>query len=202
MIVFNSPECLITYDVLTYAVGVNEDHLMEGNMTPPTTRPVAVVMGVAGSGKTEIGTRLARRLGIEFVDGDDLHPAANVAKMSAGHALNDDDRRPWLETIGGWLADHRAPGGIAACSALKRSYRDLLRSAVPGLPFIHLTGNRDLMVERVGNRTGHYMPASLVDSQFATLEPLGEDEAGLTLDVDTTIEALVSSAQAWLTAHR
>lgn len=201
MIVFICPKFLLTYDVLAYAVGVNEDRLMEENMTSPTARPVAVIMGVAGSGKTEIGTRLARRLGLEFIDGDDLHPAVNVAKMSAGRPLDDDDRRPWLKTIGGWLADHRLSGGIATCSALKRSYRDLLRAAVPELPFIHLAGSRDLMVARVSNRTGHYMPASLVDSQFETLEPLDEDENGLTLDVDTTIEALVDAAQAWLTAH-
>ncbi len=140
-----------------------------------------VVMGVAGSGKTTVGRGLADALGVPFVDGDDLHPPANIAKMARGAPLDDDDRRPWLEAVGAWLAER--PAGVVACSALKRSYRDLLRTAAPGAVFLHLSADRDAIVERVADRPGHFMPASLVDSQFADLEPLGGDEAGATIDV-------------------
>lgn len=170
-------------------------------MTDPTSPPIAVIMGVAGSGKTVVGSRLASRLKVPFIDGDDLHPQANIDKMSAGHPLDDKDREPWLITIGQWLHDHRETGAVATCSALKRSYRDLLRHACPGVPFIHLTGSRDLIVARVSGREGHFMPASLVDSQFETLEPLGPDEPGTTLDVAAPVSELVGRAASWLTGH-
>lgn len=170
-------------------------------MTEPTTPPIAIIMGVAGSGKTAVGGRLAERLGVPYVDGDDLHPQANIDKMSAGHPLDDDDRRPWLITIGECLHDHRETGAVATCSALRRSYRDLLRRSCPGVPFIHLAGSRDLIVERVSGREGHFMPASLVDSQFDTLEPLEPDEPGITVEVTATVDEIVDRTVAWLAGH-
>lgn len=167
-------------------------------MTPQDAPVVAVVMGVAGCGKTAVGSAIARRLGLDFIDGDDLHPASNVAKMAAGHPLDDADRRPWLEEVARWLHDHRAQGAIAGCSALKRSYRDLLRAGCPGLVFIHLAGDRDLIAHRVAARSAHFMPVSLVDSQFATLEPLGDDEAGITLNAAGTLREVVDAAADWL----
>ena len=136
-----------------------------------------VVMGVAGAGKTLIGRGLARRLGGEFVDADDLHPAANVTKMRAGQPLTDDDRWPWLDLCGRRLAD-AATGRrtlVLACSALRRAYRDRLRHAMPTadrrLCVVYLNLDPATAADRVGGRSGHYMPASLIDSQFATLEP-------------------------------
>lgn len=167
-------------------------------MATPSTRPVAIIMGVAGSGKSVVGTAVAARLGLDFVDGDDLHSAANVAKMSAGHPLDDEDRRPWLATIGRWLAERREEGALATCSALKRSYRDQLRAACPGLVFVHLAGERGLIAQRVADRSGHFMPASLIDSQFATLEALADDEPGVTIDVDAPVDDVVATAANWL----
>lgn len=148
-----------------------------------------VVMGVSGSGKTSVGCALAARLRIGFVDADDLHPAANVEKMRAGQPLTDDDRWPWLDRVGQTLAEE-APV-IVACSALKRSYRDRIRAAC-GAPvgFIHLSGSRDEIAARMAGRTDHYMPISLLDSQFATLEAPGPDEA-LTIGIDAPVAALV-----------
>ncbi|WP_366918046.1 gluconokinase, partial [Acidipropionibacterium jensenii] len=171
-------------------------------MAAPGVPPLVVVMGVSGSGKSALGTRLAARLDLAFVDGDDLHPARNIAKMAAGHPLDDADREPWLQIIGRWLEDHRDRGGVVACSALRRSYRDLIREHCPEVVFLHLAGNRDLIVERVAARSHHFMPASLVDSQFATLEPLGPDEAGTTLDIARTIPDLVVEAAHWLARSR
>lgn len=135
-----------------------------------------VVMGVAGAGKTLLGRGLARRLHGRFVDGDDLHPPANVAKMSAGEPLTDDDRGPWLDLCGRELARAAADGGslVVACSALRRHYRDRLRQAMPAgepLWFVHLALDPDTAAARVGERAGHFMPTTLIQSQFATLEP-------------------------------
>ncbi|HEU5038944.1 MAG TPA: gluconokinase [Nocardioides sp.] len=156
-------------------------------MTQP---PQLVVMGVSGSGKSTVGAALAQRLGVPFADADDLHPAANVAKMSRGEPLDDDDRRPWLETIGRWLEDH-PDGGVVSCSALKRSYRDQLRGHAAGVEFLHLQGAREVIARRQASRPGHFMPASLLSSQFATLEPLQPDEDGLVVDVDRSVDAIV-----------
>jgi carbohydrate kinase (thermoresistant glucokinase family) len=135
-----------------------------------------VVMGVSGSGKSFIGARLAERLGYAFVDGDDLHPAANIAKMAAAIPLTDDDRWPWLDVVGRTLAD--APAGIVvACSALRRSYRDRIRLAAPTTEFVELDGSAALLRQRMENRT-HFMPPDLLGSQLDTLEPLGGDELG------------------------
>ncbi|OBG81951.1 gluconate kinase [Mycobacterium sp. E802] len=149
-----------------------------------------VVMGVSGSGKSTVGAALAQRMRVPFADADDFHPAANIAKMSAGHALDDADRHPWLEAIGGWLAEH-ADGGVMSCSALKRKYRDQLRRHCPDVVFLHLSGSPEVIRRRQASRPGHFMPASLLDSQFATLEPLGPDEAGTAIDVDQSIDAIV-----------
>lgn len=153
--------------------------------------PLIVVMGVSGSGKSTVGAALAQRLGVPFEDADDLHPPANIAKMSAGIPLDDDDRRPWLETIGRWLAAHDEDGGVISCSALKRSYRDQLRAHAARAVFVHLHGTREVVARRQAGRPGHFMPASLLDSQFATLEPLADDEAGVVIDVDQTVDAIV-----------
>ncbi|MCE5291772.1 MAG: gluconokinase [Nocardiaceae bacterium] len=149
-----------------------------------------VVMGVSGSGKSAVGAALAQRLRVPFEDADDLHPAANIAKMSAGHPLDDDDRRPWLEKVGQWLADH-PDGGVMSCSALKRKYRDQLRRHCPGLEILHLSGTQEIIAARQASRPGHFMPASLLASQFATLEPLDADERGVVVDVDQSIDAIV-----------
>lgn len=130
---------------------------------------------------------LADALGLPFAEGDAFHPAANVAKMSGGTPLDDTDRRPWLDAIGEWLgraAGHG--GGVVSASALKRGYRDRLRAAAPGVVFVHLTGERALIEKRLEERTGHFMPVALLDSQLAALEPLQDDEAGVVVDVAGT----------------
>ena len=150
-----------------------------------------VVMGVSGSGKSTVGAALAQRLRVPFADADDFHPAANIAKMSAGHPLDDDDRHPWLERIGEWLAAH-ADGGVMSCSALKRSYRDQIRWHAPQTRFLHLEGTVEVIGRRQASRPGHFMPASLLQSQFDTLEPLDPDEDGLGIDVDQDVDSIVN----------
>jgi gluconokinase len=159
-------------------------------------RPCIVVMGVSGVGKTTVASLLAERLGVPGAEADDFHPPANIAKMSAGIPLDDADRQPWLEAIGRWLAERDAEGtgGVVTCSALKRSYRDILRAASPDVFFLHLTADRALIADRIGHRSGHFMPASLLDSQLATLEPLGPDERGAALDARPDTEHLVEMA--------
>jgi gluconokinase len=151
-----------------------------------------VVMGVSGSGKSTVGAALAQRLRVPFADGDDLHPPANIAKMTAGHPLDDDDRYPWLEAIGQWLADHH-DGGVMSCSALKRKYRDQMRRHCPDVEFLHLSGSPEVISKRQASRPGHFMPASLLQSQFATLEPLDPDERGIAIDVDQNIDSIVDN---------
>jgi len=146
-------------------------------------RPQVVVMGVSGSGKSTVGEQVAELLGVPFVDGDALHPAANVAKMASGIPLTDDDRIPWLRAVGRALAETSPEGAVVACSALKRSYRDLIRSEAPDALFAELDGDRALLAARMAARPGHFMPVSLLDSQLATLEPLRPEEHGLRLDV-------------------
>lgn len=156
------------------------------------TAPI-VVMGVSGSGKSTVGAALAQRLRIPFADADDFHPPANIAKMTAGAALDDVDRGPWLESIGDWLAEHRDTGGVMSCSALKRRYRDQLRSHCPDVQFLHLNGTPETIGARQASRPGHFMPASLLASQFDTLEPLDDDEAGVTIDVDQSIDSIIET---------
>jgi gluconokinase len=155
-------------------------------------RAPIVVMGVSGSGKSTVGAALAQRLRVPFADADDFHPPANIAKMTAGQPLDDDDRYPWLEAIGEWLAEH-SDGGVMSCSALKRRYRDQLRSHCPGVEFVHLNGSAEVIARRQASRPGHFMPTSLMASQFATLEPLQPDERGVILDVDQDIDSIVAS---------
>lgn len=149
-----------------------------------------VVMGVSGSGKSTVGAALAQRLRVPFADADDFHPQANIDKMTAGHPLDDTDRKPWLEAIGDWLAAH-AHGGVMSCSALKHEYRDVLRAHCAGVSFLHLAGTPEVIGRRQASRPGHFMPASLLQSQFDTLEPLTADEHGITIDVDQSIDAIV-----------
>ena len=150
-----------------------------------------VIMGVAGCGKSSVGQGLGRRLGIPYRDGDDLHPAANVDKMRAGIALTDDDRWPWLDRVADVLA--RDAPVIIGCSALRWAYRDRLRAGGGGLvQFVHLSGTRALIATRMAARTGHYMPVSLLDSQFAALEAPGPDEA-VTIDIDQPLPDLITA---------
>ncbi|WP_327313983.1 gluconokinase [Streptomyces sp. NBC_01235] len=158
------------------------------------TPHVVVVMGVAGTGKTTIGPLLAARMGVPYAEGDDFHPQANIAKMSAGTPLDDDDRWPWLDAVGAWADGRAGLGGVVSCSALKRSYRDRLRAAAPGVVFVHLAGDRSLIEDRMAHRQGHFMPTALLDSQFATLQPLQADEAGVAVDVCGTPEEITDRA--------
>jgi gluconokinase len=151
-----------------------------------------VVMGVSGSGKSTVGAALGQRLRVPFADADDFHPPANIAKMVAGQPLDDNDRYPWLEAIGEWLAAH-PDGGVMSCSALKHRYRDQLRRHCPDVEFLHLAGTQDVIGRRQASRPGHFMPASLLASQFATLEPLTDDENGITIDVAQDIDAIIET---------
>ena len=156
-----------------------------------------LVMGVSGSGKSTIGARLAEELALPFGDADGFHPAANIAKMSAGTPLTDADRTPWLDALGAWLAA-QAGGGVIACSALKRAYRDRLRAAVPGLRILHLAGGVAMITARQAARESHFLPPSLMASQFATLEAPGSDEAAMVLDITAPPAAIIAAAAAQL----
>ncbi len=150
-----------------------------------------VLMGVAGSGKSAVGVALASRLGAVYLDGDDLHPAENIAKMSRGEPLTDDDRWPWLTLIGRKFAG-ASVDTIIGCSALKRRYRDRIGEEAGGpVTFVHLSGTKELIAGRMAARSGHFMPTSLLDSQFAALEPPGPDENAITVDIDSTLEEIV-----------
>lgn len=152
-----------------------------------------VVMGVSGSGKSTVGRAAAGRLGRAFVDADDLHPAANKRKMAAGVPLDDEDRAPWLEAVGERLA---AGDVVVACSALRRSYRDALRAHAPQAAFVHLDGTREQLTERLAGRDHEYMPASLLDSQLATLEPLEGDERGMAVPIARDVDELAAAIAA------
>ncbi|KNZ34550.1 MAG: hypothetical protein AD742_00515 [Methylibium sp. NZG] len=156
---------------------------------------LTVVMGVCGCGKSTVGQQLAAARGVEFAEGDAFHPPENVARMAAGTPLTDADRAGWLATLADRLAAAQAQGKglVLSCSALKRSYRDVLRRGAPGLQFVHLTGSRALLAERMNHRPGHYMPASLLDSQLAILEPPGADENARSFDVAQAAEAIVQA---------
>ncbi|MGW3567727.1 gluconokinase [Streptomyces sp. NPDC000941] len=162
------------------------------------TPQVVVVMGVSGTGKSTVGEQLAAELGVPYAEADDFHPPANIAKMSAGVPLDDDDRRPWLDAIGAWAHEHSAGGGVVSCSALKRAYRDRLRAAAPGIFFLHLTGGREQIAERLEARKGHFFKLGLLDSQLATLEPLQPDENGVVVDITPNPEAITELAVAAL----
>jgi gluconokinase len=165
-----------------------------------------LVMGVSGSGKTTIARGLARRLGFEMIEGDDRHPTANVEKMRAGIPLTDDDRRPWLEDLAALLADRheRRKGTVLACSALKRSYRDILRTAIPPEEsfVVELHADPDTLRRRMAARAGHFMPTSLLDSQLATLEHIEPDERGVIVDAGESIADVVSAAMEAIQTNR
>ena len=154
---------------------------------------ILVVMGVSGSGKSTVAAPLARRLGWDFQEGDDLHPEANIAKMKAGIALTDADRAPWLAAIGAWINGEIAAGrsGVVTCSALKRAYRDGLRAGRRTVRIVYLRGSRALIAERVRQRTGHFMPASLLASQFAALETPQPSEEAIVVDITQPAEAQI-----------
>lgn len=160
-----------------------------------TDRPI-VVMGVSGVGKTTIGIALALRLGIDFIDADDLHGPENIAKMSVGIPLVDEDRWPWLDRVGAVLAGD--PTSVVACSALRRSYRDRLRATAPETLFVHLAAAPERVAAQAEAREGHFMPPALLRSQIATLEPLETDEGGITVIVDAGPDALVDRIVALL----
>jgi gluconokinase len=168
----------------------------------PIPSPLAiVVMGVCGSGKSTVGAALAKHLGVSFRDADEFHPAANVAKMSSGTPLTDADRWPWLDAIGAALADAGREGQsiVIGCSALKRVYRDRLRAAA-GRPlvFVHLTGSYATLTRRMQTRKGHFMPASLLDSQLATLEPPDADEGAITVSIEQPVAMVVDKVLDYL----
>lgn len=165
---------------------------------------IIVVMGVCGSGKSEIGRRLADALNAEFVEGDDFHPRHNVALMGAGIPLTDADRQVWLETLSARIAQAERSGQalVLSCSALKRRYRDLLREGYARLAFVHLRGERPLIEARMRARQGHFMPVGLIDSQFHDLEPPTPDEAVLTADISLAPDALVENILQRLAANR
>jgi gluconokinase len=151
-----------------------------------------VIMGVAGSGKTSVGRLLGEAIGATYLDGDDLHPHNNIAKMARGEPLTDADRAPWLDQIGAVLAEARGPL-IVGCSALKRRYRDQIRASVDGpVTFLYLDGSRDLIAGRMALRAGHFMPMSLLDSQFAALEPPAPDEDAITVSIDADLQTIVA----------
>lgn len=153
-----------------------------------------VVMGVAGCGKTSIARALSQRLGWEFAEADDFHPLANIAKMSAGIPLTDEDRWPWLASIAAWTKrqDDAGTSTVVTCSALRRAYRDIIRSVPGRTVFIHLDGSPSLIRARMEARPGHFMPASLLPSQFATLEPLQADEDGFAVPIDADVDDVVA----------
>ncbi len=163
--------------------------------------PAIVLIGVSGTGKTTVGKGLAPKLGATFLEGDDYHTSANVAKMRAGTALRDEDRWPWLAKIAAAIAEHARDGRpvVVACSALRRAYRDRLREGARlPLTFVHLTIDAGLIKHRLMARTQHFMPASLLQSQLETLEPLQADEAGTTVAETGTAQQTVAAIQRWL----
>jgi len=169
---------------------------MQGDPLSATGDTAIVVMGVCGAGKSLLASRLSQRLSIGMVEADDFHSPENKRKMSAGEALTDTDRMPWLDAVAlaAKLKIYCEGGAVIACSSLKRSYRDRLRATLPSCLFIHLTGPRALIAERLTGRQGHFVGETLLDSQLATLEPLEAGEAGLTLQISRPIDRLVDSA--------
>lgn len=154
-----------------------------------------VLMGVSGCGKSSIGTALSVMCGMDFIDGDDLHPTDNIAKMSRGIALDDEDRAPWLVQVGRVLAQGTGPV-VIGCSALKKKYRDIIRAQVPEpVHFLHLDAPKDVLAQRVSGRSGHFMPTSLLDGQFATLERLSSDEWGSQIDISQSFPQVIAQAE-------
>ncbi|MBY6236608.1 gluconokinase [Vibrio harveyi] len=155
-----------------------------------------VVMGVCASGKTTIGEHLAKKLGRKFIDGDDLHPRTNIQKMASGQPLNDDDRKPWLERIrdAAYSLESKNEHGIIVCSALKKIYRDQIREGNENVTFLFLDGSKELILERMRARQGHFMKENMVNSQFETLERPEDEPRTIFVSIDATIEDVVSNA--------
>ncbi len=172
--------------------------VVDGEGVAPTRH--VVVMGVSGCGKSTVAMRLAEAMDLPFAEADRFHPDANVTKMAAGTPLTDEDRWPWLRDLSAWMASQADLGQstVMACSALRRSYRDLLRSGPPSLDLIHLAGPMEVVEKRMRTREGHFMPMSLLRSQYATLEPLQPDENGVVLDLREPPNLLVEQAVGWL----
>lgn len=171
-----------------------------GLINDQPTATVLVVMGVSGAGKTTVAEGLARRLGWELLEGDSLHPEANVEKMASGQPLTDEDRWPWLERIADWIDERLEAGGdgIVTCSALKRSYREVLSKRGRGVVFVFLSGSRSTLEQRMQARTGHFMPASLLESQLATLEEPAADERSIRVAIEQPVSAIVDEVVAAL----
>ncbi|MFJ9365920.1 gluconokinase [Nocardia sp. NPDC101769] len=177
-------------------------------MATPARPQITVLMGVSGSGKSTVAGMLVSSLGWDLLEGDDLHPPANIAKMAAGHALTDADREPWLEAIATWMSNEFTAGrsAVVTCSALKRSYRDVLRRSLAGHPgavltFLHLTGSRDELQRRLTARMDHFMPPGLLDSQLGTLEAPGPDEHILSIEIGPPPHEVAATALAAIRAH-
>ena len=164
-------------------------------MAASNTPCALIVMGVSGSGKTTVGEKLAERLGWRYEDADTFHPASNVAKMSAGHPLSDDDRWPWLRAIAAEIdrVVQRGSCLVIGCSALKRAYRDILVHGRSDVQIVYLDGSEALIAERLSRRKGHFMPAGLLASQFGALEPPGADEHPVTVSIDGTADTIVKN---------
>jgi len=159
-----------------------------------------VLIGVSGSGKSTVMARLRERLDWPSAEADEFHPPANVAKMSSGQPLNDADRWPWLRALAVWIGAREAAGenGVVTCSALKRSYRDLLREGHGSVRFVHLAATADVLQRRMAQRRGHYMPPSLLSSQLETLEPLQPDEPGIVVSSELPPDQIVDAIETWL----
>ena len=162
-----------------------------------------VIMGVCGSGKTSVGKALAQEFGATFIDGDDLHPRANIMKMATGHPLNDEDRGPWLERVSDvfFSLERRSLSGVIVCSALKKSYRDIIRNGNEPMVFVHLRGPMPVILERMAARQGHYMKPEMVQSQFDTLEVPGPEETDVvTISIEQPLEQVIADAIAGVKA--
>ncbi|MFF3404815.1 gluconokinase [Streptomyces sp. NPDC002742] len=170
--------------------------------SPGAAPTIVVVMGVSASGKSTFGKKLAQRLNVPFVEGDDFHPPRNIARMSAGRPLDDADREPWLHTLANWIRDatRSRRSAVVSCSALKLTYRELLRAAGPGVWFVHLDLERDVARRRITHRTGHFMSEELLESQYDALQPLLDVEAGLTVDATSDTETTLDRVQTALAA--
>lgn len=181
-----------------------EREVIEANAGTAAGATTLVVMGVTGSGKSTVARRLVERLGWRFAEGDDFHPPANVAKMHSGHPLDDDDRWPWLRSIAGWIGEREAAGqdAIVACSALKRSYRDMLGKGHPSVWFVLVDVPAEALAQRLADRADHFMPPSLLQSQLATLEPLAPDEPGVAVRGDGAPDEVARDVLHALRAHR
>ena len=180
-----------------YCVGMPSTPSHSGSST-------LIVMGVSGSGKSAIAGELADQSGYVFAEGDEFHSAANVAKMHAGHPLDDEDRWPWLRSVAAWIGEHERSGTstVLTCSALKRSYRELLRDDHPSVWFVHLALQPEVIAQRLQRRQGHYMPASLLQSQLAILEPLAADEPGVTVAGNASPAEVAAEVLVALRQHR